>query len=52
MIAFVAYLSMTVIGSATYVISSDAFRKLMFLILALMNYAVVFAWIFAFYVRM
>ena len=51
-IAFVAYASMTIIGSATYVISSDAFRKLMFLILALMNYAVVFAWIFAFYVRM
>ena len=51
-IAFFAYLAMTVIGSATYVISSDAIRKLMFLILALMNYAVVFAWIFAFYVRM
>ena len=43
---------MTVIGSATYVVSSDPVRKLMFLLLALMNYAVVFAWIFAFYVRM
>ena len=43
---------MTVIGSATYLISSDPVRQLMFLILALMNYAVVFAWVFAFYVRM
>ena len=51
-IAFFSYLAMTVIGSATYVVSSDLVRQLMFLILALMNYAVVFAWIFAFYVRM
>ena len=51
-VAFFAYLSMTVIGSTTYIISSDPVRKLMFLILALMNYAVVFAWVFLFYVRM
>ena len=43
---------MTVIGSATYMASSDEVRKLMFLVLALMNYAVIFAWIYAFYVRM
>ena len=43
---------MTVIGSATYLASSDEVRKLMFLVLALMNYAVIFAWIYAFYVRM
>jgi hypothetical protein len=51
-IAFFSYLAMTVIGSATYMASSDGVRKVMFLVLALMNYAVVFAWIYAFYVRM
>ena len=51
-IAFYAYLTMTLIGAATYCLTSDAVRKLAFLILALMNYAVVFAWVFAFYVRL
>ena len=43
---------MTVIGGATYCLASDGLRQLAFLILALMNYAVVFAWVFAFYVRL
>ena len=51
-IAFASYLAMTIIGTVVNFVSSDIARKLMFLILALMNYAVVFAWVFAFYVRM
>ena len=42
---------MTVVGSATYIVAQDSIRQIMFLLLALMNYATVFAWIFAFYVR-
>ena len=51
-LAFFSNLSITVIGSMTYVVTSDVIRKLMFLALALMNYAVVFSWVFAFYVRL
>lgn len=51
-IAFLSYATMTILGSLTYVVEADMPRKLMFLVLALVNYAVVFAWIFAFYTRM
>ena len=51
-VAFFSYLTMTMIGSIVNFVTSDVMRKLMFLILALMNYGVVFAWIYAFYVRM
>ena len=51
-VAFFSYLTMAVIGTATYLASSDGLRQFMFLILALLNYAVAFAWIFGFYVRM
>mmetsp|Transcript_39540 Transcript_39540/g.51788 ORF Transcript_39540/g.51788 Transcript_39540/m.51788 type:complete len:192 (+) Transcript_39540:26-601(+) len=50
-IAFASYAMMTVLGSLSYVITSDTIRKLLFFVLALVNYAVFFAWIFAFYVR-
>ena len=51
-IAFFSYLSMATLGSATYLITSDSIRKLAFFVLALANYAIFFAWIFAFYVRL
>ena len=40
------------IGTVVNFITSDIIRKLMFLMLALMNYGVIFAWVFLFYVRM
>ena len=48
---FFGYLSMTVIGTATYIISEETTRKFMFFLLAVLNYCVFFAWVFAFYVR-
>ena len=42
---------MTLLGSVTYVVEHDAVRKFIFFLLALMNYGVFFAWIFAFYAR-
>ena len=51
-VAFFSYLAISVIGSATYLVAQDTIRQLMFFILALMNYAVFFAWIFAFYMRL
>ena len=50
-VAFLSYASMVVIGLFSYCTQSDVCRKVLFLVLALMNYAVMFAWIFIFYVR-
>ena len=50
-IAFFAYLAMAVMGVLSYLTQADMLRKGLFLVLALMNYAVMFAWIFLFYVR-
>lgn len=50
-IAFFSYAAMVTVGLLSYCSQSDVCRKGLFLVLALMNYAVMFAWIFVFYVR-
>ena len=52
LLGFSAYVGISILGVLTFCCQNTTMRKLIFLVIALFNYAIFFAWIYAIYIRM